>query len=176
MPQRLGAQRLLASRLDPQRRDPLAWCRPCRLEGRALALREKGVIPRIEAVVAAQDPSSLAYVAMKRKWAGWCAIESGEFSVTEDVSHQMVMDKVAELNADPAVHGVLIQHPLPGHIDEPAVLESLGAAKDVDGITSHSLGLLTAGLPGFRCATPLGPASIPPRAWTPVQTRAPPAA
>lgn len=126
------------------------------LKVRAEALRARGVIPRIEAVVAAQDPSSLAYVAMKRKWAGWCAIESGEFMVTDSVSHAEVMDKVASLNADPAVHGVLIQHPLPKHIGEDEVLESLGPEKDVDGITSASLGRLVAGLPGFRCATPLG--------------------
>lgn len=126
------------------------------LKERALALREKGIVPRIEAVVAAQDPSSLAYVGMKRKWAGWCAIESGEFMVTDDVSHSEVMDKVAALNADASVHGVLIQHPLPKHIEEDEVLEALGPEKDVDGITSASLGRLVAGLAGFRCATPLG--------------------
>jgi methylenetetrahydrofolate dehydrogenase (NADP+)/methenyltetrahydrofolate cyclohydrolase len=143
---------------DPVILDGRALAREIRadLKARSLALREKGVIPRIEAVVASQDPSSLAYVAMKRKWAGWCAIESGEFSVDDSGSQDEVMDKVRELNSNHLVHGVLIQHPLPKHIDEPAVLELLGAAKDVDGITSHSLGLLTAGLPGFRCATPLG--------------------
>ncbi|MEZ5162841.1 MAG: bifunctional 5,10-methylenetetrahydrofolate dehydrogenase/5,10-methenyltetrahydrofolate cyclohydrolase [Fimbriimonadaceae bacterium] len=126
------------------------------LKPRCAALREQGVIPRIEAIVAAQDPASLAYVNMKQKQAGWVGIESGAFMVTGDVSQSEVMDKVAQYNADSKVHGVLIQHPLPSHIDEDAVLESLGAAKDVDGITSASLGRLTAGLPGFRCATPLG--------------------
>jgi len=142
---------------------------PIILDGRALArdvreelkvrvasLKAKGVNPRLEAVVAAQDPASLAYVEMKKKWAGWVGIESGEFLVTADVSQAQVMEHVAKLNADSSVHGVLIQHPLPSHIDEDLVLESLGAEKDVDGITSHSLGLLTAGLTGFRCATPLG--------------------
>ncbi len=126
------------------------------LKVRVAALKEKGIQPRIEAVVAAQDPASLAYVAMKRKWADTAGMASGEFSVTSDVTTQEVLDHVHKLNSDPDVHGVLIQHPLPPHIDEPAVLEALGAAKDVDGITSASLGLLTAGLPGFRCATPLG--------------------
>lgn len=126
------------------------------LKVRVAALKSQGVNPRIEAVVAAQDPASLAYVEMKKKWAGWVGIESGEFLVTSDVTESEVMEHVAKLNADSRVHGVLIQHPLPSHIDEDLVLESLGAEKDVDGITSHSLGLLTAGLPGFRCATPLG--------------------
>jgi methylenetetrahydrofolate dehydrogenase (NADP+) / methenyltetrahydrofolate cyclohydrolase len=126
------------------------------LKVRVAALKERGVTPRLEAVVAAQDPASLAYVEMKKKWAGWVGIESGTFMVDDSVSELSVMDQVARLNADPAVHGVLIQHPLPGHIDEDRVLESLGAEKDVDGITSASLGRLTAGIPGFRCATPLG--------------------
>ncbi len=126
------------------------------LKGRVAALKERGVVPRLEAVVAAQDPASLAYVEMKKKWAGWVGIESGTFMVDDSVSESAVMDQVAKLNADSTVHGVLIQHPLPGHIDEDRVLESLGAEKDVDGITSASLGRLTAGIPGFRCATPLG--------------------
>ncbi len=126
------------------------------LKDRVSALKAKGIQPRIEAIVAAQDPASLAYVAMKRKWAEAAGMASGEFSVTEHVTTEEVLAQVHRLNADPQVHGVLIQHPLPKHIDEPKVLEALGSAKDVDGITSASLGLLTAGLAGFRCATPLG--------------------
>lgn len=60
------------------------------------------------------------------------------------------------MNSNPAVHGILLQHPLPKHLDEPAALLALGAAKDVDGITPESLGRLVADLPGFRCATPTG--------------------
>ncbi|MDI9634630.1 bifunctional 5,10-methylenetetrahydrofolate dehydrogenase/5,10-methenyltetrahydrofolate cyclohydrolase [Kamptonema cortianum] len=126
------------------------------LKARVAALKDKGIHPRIEAVVAAQDPASLAYVRMKQKWAELAGIESGAFMVTESVSQAQILEKVHELNADPRVHGVLIQHPLPKHLDEDEVLQTLGAEKDVDGITSQSLGLLTAGLPGFRCATPLG--------------------
>jgi methylenetetrahydrofolate dehydrogenase (NADP+)/methenyltetrahydrofolate cyclohydrolase len=126
------------------------------LKERAISLRERGIAPRIEAIVAAQDPASLAYVAMKRKWAELCGMESGERSAGPDSTTEEVLGWVRELNEDPSVHGVLIQHPLPSHIDEHAVLEALGPGKDVDGITSASLGRLTAGLPGFRCATPLG--------------------
>jgi methylenetetrahydrofolate dehydrogenase (NADP+) / methenyltetrahydrofolate cyclohydrolase len=126
------------------------------LKGRTEALRQRGIHPRIEAVVAAQDPASLAYVAMKRKWAGWCGIASGEWPVTSETTQEQLMERISALNEDPAVHGVLIQHPLPSHLEEDLALEALGPAKDVDGITSASLGRLTAGLPGFRCATPLG--------------------
>ena len=114
------------------------------------------VVPRIEAIVASQDPASLAYVRMKRKWAGLCGIESGSWDASSETTQEELLSKISSLNDDPAVHGVLIQHPLPPHLDENAALSALGAAKDVDGITSASLGRLTAGLPGFRCACPLG--------------------
>lgn len=126
------------------------------LKDRVKALKAKGINPRIEAVVASQDPASLAYVAMKQKWAGWVGIESGSFSVGAESTQEEVEEHVRGLNANPMVHGVLVQHPLPKHLDEDAVLDCLGDRKDVDGITAASLGRLTAGLPGFRCATPLG--------------------
>lgn len=126
------------------------------LKARVEALYQKGVTPRLEAVVAGQDPASLAYVAMKQKWAAQIGVASGTFTVTPETPEHQVVEHVRKLNADPAVHGVLVQHPLPKHIDEARVLDELGDAKDVDGITPASLGRLTAGLPGFRCATPLG--------------------
>ncbi len=126
------------------------------LKSRVAALKARGVQPRIEAVVASQDPASLAYVAMKKKWASWVGIESGSYSVSAESTQEEVEEYVASLNANPLVHGVLVQHPLPKHLDEDAVLNCLGDRKDVDGITAASLGRLTAGLPGFRCATPLG--------------------
>lgn len=126
------------------------------LKPRVAALRAKGIVPRLESVVAAQDPSSLAYVGMKQKWAALVGIETGAFYVTAETGQSETEDHVRKLNASPDVHGVLVQHPLPKHIDEDAVLEVLGADKDVDGITPASLGRLTAGVPGFRCATPLG--------------------
>ena len=120
------------------------------------ALKEKGITPRLEAVVAAQDPASLAYVRMKRTWAEKAGMESGSWEATANTSQAEIEDRIAALNADPRVHGVLVQHPLPKHLDEDAALAVLGDAKDVDGITPASLGRLTAGLPGFRCATPFG--------------------
>jgi len=115
-----------------------------------------GFQPRLEVIVASQDPASLAYVRMKRKWAEEIGMASGTWDVTPETTQGELMAKIHRLNADPAVHGVLIQHPLPKHLDEDAALLALGAEKDVDGITPQSLGRLTAGLPGFRCATPLG--------------------
>ena len=121
-----------------------------------LQLKSRGVIPRIEAIVAAQDPSSLAFVKMKRQWAEKAGMESGSYEVQNETSTQDVLDVIQSHNKNPNVHGVLIQHPLPKHIDEERCLASLNPEKDVDGITPTSLGRLVMGIPGFRCATPLG--------------------
>lgn len=126
------------------------------LKVRVAALRERGVVPRLEALVAAHDPASLSYVKMKRKWAEAAGMESGSDPIDASVDQAGLISKIRALNADPKVHGVLLQHPLPKHLDENQALLELGPEKDVDGITPASLGRLVAGLPGFRCATPLG--------------------
>lgn len=123
---------------------------------RVAGLREKGVQPRLDAIVATTDPASLAYVGMKQKWCAEAGITSESFPVDNSTTQSELLAKIAELNANPAVHGVLLQHPLPKHLDEDAALVALGPEKDADGITPQSLGRLVSGLPGFRCATPLG--------------------
>ncbi len=126
------------------------------LKERVDALRAKGITPRLEAIVAAQDPASLAYVRMKRKWAETAGMESGLWEATEGTSQEALIGRIHSLNSDPSVHGILLQHPLPKGLDESAALLALGADKDVDGIAPASLGRLVADLPGFRCATPWG--------------------
>lgn len=141
--------------MSAQLLDGLGLARQTREELKARVAR-LAVRPRLEVVVAAQDPSSLAYVRMKRKWAGLVGIEAGTWEVLPDTTTEQVLDHVAKLNADSGVHGVLVQHPLPSHIDEQQVLVRLGARKDVDGISPESLGRLLSDLPGFRAATPAG--------------------
>lgn len=139
------------------------------LDGRALAketrtvlaervakLRGRHVQPRLDVIVASQDAASLAYVGMKRRWAEEIGMTGESYEVHDATSQLELVAKIEELNSDPDVHGVLIQHPLPPHLDEAAALLALGYCKDVDGITPESLGRLVANLPGFRCATPLG--------------------
>lgn len=126
------------------------------LKRRTETLRAQGVVPRLEVIVATQDPASVAYVRMKRKWCELAGLESGAFEVDAQTSQSQLLEQIHRLNEDPDVHGVLIQHPLPKHLDEHEALLALGADKDVDGITPQSLGRLVADLPGFRCATPLG--------------------
>lgn len=126
------------------------------LKKRVDALRANGIVPRLDVVVAAQDPASLAYVRMKRKWAEAAGMLGEAYEITESTTQTELIDLIHKLNANPSVHGVLLQHPLPKHLDEDAALLALGPEKDVDGITPQSLGRLVADLPGFRCATPLG--------------------
>jgi methylenetetrahydrofolate dehydrogenase (NADP+)/methenyltetrahydrofolate cyclohydrolase len=139
------------------------------LDGKALAaetrltlrqrvddLRTRGVVPRLDVIVASQDPASLAYVAMKRRFAAEIGIESEDHPVGPETTQAELHNLIERLNADPAIHGILMQHPLPPQLDELAALERLGATKDVDGISPQSMGRLLAGMAGFRAATPLG--------------------
>jgi methylenetetrahydrofolate dehydrogenase (NADP+)/methenyltetrahydrofolate cyclohydrolase len=126
------------------------------LKDRVDALRAKGVTPRLDVLVAAHDPASQAYVRMKRKWAEAAGINAQSYEVDDSWSQSRLIEMILQLNGNPEVHGVLIQHPLPKNLDEHEALLTLGAEKDVDGITPQSLGRLVADLPGFRCATPLG--------------------
>lgn len=126
------------------------------LKLRVDALRERGITPKLDVLVAAHDPASVKYVAMKRKWAEEVGIAGEAFQISETTTQAELLEQIIKLNGDSRVHGVLVQHPLPKHLDESEALMSLGHQKDVDGITPQSLGRLVADLPGFRCATPLG--------------------
>ncbi len=115
-----------------------------------------GITPRLDVMVAEQDPSSLAYVNMKRKWAEEAGMIGESYHFSAISTQDELIHRIKAANADLSVHGVLIQHPLPKQLDEQEALLTLGAEKDVDGITPQSLGRLVADLPGFRCATPFG--------------------
>ncbi len=127
-----------------------------RIKERVTKLREKGIVPRLDALVAAQDPASVSYVRMKRRQAEAAGMISESTEITAETTQEELLAKIRELNEDPAVHGVLLQHPLPKHLDEQEALMALGADKDADGIAPQSLGRLVADLSGFRPATPLG--------------------
>ncbi len=126
------------------------------LAERVAKLRARDVIPRLDVIVASQDPASMSYVTMKLRWAEKAGIIGESFEVNAGTTQHELLSKIRELNSNPDVHGILLQHPLPPQLDEPGALMALGPSKDVDGISPQSLGNLVANLPGFRCATPLG--------------------
>lgn len=136
----------------------------------AKALTEAtGIKPKLAAILAGDDPASATYVEMKSKACAKAGIESVTFPFKNDASQTEVADCLAMLNADPTVHGILIQHPLPKHMDEPAILAQLLPEKDVDGIAPISLGRLIAGMEAFHSCTPAGMVELIKRYDLPIQ-------
>ncbi len=107
-------------------------------------------------VLVGEDPASQVYVRSKGKATIAANMESFEHRMPESTSQELLMAKVDELNADPAVDGILVQLPLPKHLDEQAVVDRISPAKDVDGLTPVSTGQLALGQPGLVPCTPLG--------------------
>ncbi len=123
---------------------------------RAAALTAQGRKPGLAVILVGDDPASAVYVRNKVK----ACEEHGLHSVLErypaTLPEAELLARVAALNADPAVHGILVQMPLPRHIDPQQVIEAIATHKDVDGFSVHSAGALMTGLPGLRPATPFG--------------------
>ena len=123
---------------------------------RAAALTARGVKPGLAVILVGEDPASAVYVRNKVKA---CA-ESGLHSVMEkyeaDLSEEALLARIRALNDDPSIHGILVQMPLPRHINPQRVIETIADDKDVDGFSIHSAGSLASGLPGFRACTPYG--------------------
>ncbi|MDP3906702.1 bifunctional methylenetetrahydrofolate dehydrogenase/methenyltetrahydrofolate cyclohydrolase FolD [Novosphingobium sp.] len=107
-------------------------------------------------VLVGEDPASQVYVASKGKATVECGMSSFEHKLPADTTQEALIAMVDRLNADPLVDGILVQLPLPKHLDEQAVVERISPAKDVDGLTPISTGRLALGLPGLVPCTPLG--------------------
>ncbi|HSZ47839.1 MAG TPA: bifunctional 5,10-methylenetetrahydrofolate dehydrogenase/5,10-methenyltetrahydrofolate cyclohydrolase [Streptosporangiaceae bacterium] len=115
-----------------------------------------GVAPCLATVIVGEDPASVTYVRMKQRRSQAAGIASRHVALPEDSTTQQLVDVISELSADPDVHGILLQHPVPGHIDERAGFEAIAPGKDVDGVTMHSFAAMAFGEPGFASATPGG--------------------
>ena len=123
---------------------------------RAQALTTAGATPGLAVILVGNDPASAVYVRNKVKA---CA-DTGVHSVFEKYEAELpeadLLARIASLNADPAIHGILVQMPLPKHINPHKVIEAISTAKDVDGYATLSAGELMTGQPGFRPCTPYG--------------------
>ena len=117
---------------------------------------ERGFVPGLAFILVGENPASQVYVRMKGK----ACEEAGFHSITErlpaTVPEQVLLDKVAQFNNDPKIHGLLVQLPLPRHINEQRVIESIGAEEDVDGFHPINIGRLVIGLDTFKSCTPAG--------------------
>jgi methylenetetrahydrofolate dehydrogenase (NADP+)/methenyltetrahydrofolate cyclohydrolase len=139
--------------------DGTSTARAIRLEiaQRVAALKvAKGVTPHLAAVLIGSDPASETYVAMKQKACSWVGMRSSIHRLTANASQSEAEDLVDGLNQNPGVSGILVQHPLPKHLNEPAILDKVSALKDIDGISRMSLGGLINGQPSFPSCTPAG--------------------
>ena len=126
-------------------------------ETTALA-RDHGIKPGLAVVIIGEDPASQVYVRNKKRTAEACGFHSVRHPLPADVSQEAVLDLVASLNEDEAIHGILVQLPLPDHLDEQRITQSIAPSKDVDGFHYINIGKLTAGdtADAFVPCTPAG--------------------
>ncbi len=115
-----------------------------------------GLQPGLAVVLVGEDPASQVYVRNKARQTVAAGMQSFEHKLPADISQADLLGLVAGLNEDPAVHGILVQLPLPGHLDADAVIACIDPDKDVDGLHVVNAGRLAAGLPGLVPCTPLG--------------------
>jgi methylenetetrahydrofolate dehydrogenase (NADP+)/methenyltetrahydrofolate cyclohydrolase len=119
-------------------------------------LVDKGITPGLATVLVGDDPASAVYVRSKRKACAEAGIKAWDHDLPASTPQKDLLDLLADLNADDAVHGILVQLPLPEHIDEQAVLEAVSPEKDADGFHPTNLGRLLAGNRLVAPATPAG--------------------
>jgi methylenetetrahydrofolate dehydrogenase (NADP+) / methenyltetrahydrofolate cyclohydrolase len=115
-----------------------------------------GVTPCLATVIVGEDPASVTYVRMKQNRSAKAGIASRHVALPKETSTQQLVDEISDLSVDPGVHGILLQHPVPGHVDERAAFEAIAPHKDVDGVTMHSFAAMAFGYPGFASCTPAG--------------------
>jgi methylenetetrahydrofolate dehydrogenase (NADP+)/methenyltetrahydrofolate cyclohydrolase len=119
-------------------------------------LAAQGVRPGLAVILVGEDPASQVYVRNKVNACAQAGFHSEKHVFPPDVAPQLVFDKIAELNADDKIHGILVQLPLPKHFDSEAVLDAIAAEKDVDGFRAENVGALMQGQPCFIPCTPYG--------------------
>ena len=126
------------------------------LKAEVAELKEKGVLPCLAVVQVGNDPASSVYVNNKKKACAFIGIESKSYELEESTSQETLMNLIDELNKDNSVNGILVQLPLPKHLDEEAVIQAIAPEKDVDGFHPETVGNMCIGSKGFLPCTPAG--------------------
>lgn len=117
-------------------------------------LREQGIVPKMAAVLVGDDPASVVYANSKKKASSNVGIDYELFTLPGDASESQVLELIDKLNSDPSVHGIMVELPLPAHIDKQKVLEAVRPDKDVDGSHPINRGYILSGQDGLFPATP----------------------
>src|SRR3989442_11638486 len=118
--------------------------------------RDRDIVPGLAVVLVGNNPASESYVASKMKMTVGSGMRSFDHRLPKETSEAELLGLIARLNADPAVHGILVQLPLPAQIDPQKVISAVDPAKDVDGFHPLNVGRLAIGLPTLVPCTPLG--------------------
>jgi methylenetetrahydrofolate dehydrogenase (NADP+)/methenyltetrahydrofolate cyclohydrolase len=118
--------------------------------------RDTGIVPGLAVVLVGDNPASQVYVRNKQKSASDIGMNPMDIKFHQDVDIAIIEAKLDQLNEDESVHGILVQLPLPGHLDEKSIIRRINPMKDVDGLHPENVGLLLAGIPRFVPATPAG--------------------
>ena len=126
------------------------------LEPRVQSLKEIGIVPKLAAIIVGDDPASQVYVRNKARAFENLNCESQTYRLDSGSSEEDVLTLIDRLNNDPSVHGILVQLPLPNHLDSKTILHTVSPNKDVDGFHPENLGLLLEGNPNFIPCTPHG--------------------
>lgn len=121
-----------------------------------LKQRANGKTPILATILVGDDPASATYVKMKGNACRRVGMDSLAVELPSTTTTEQLLAKIEELNADPDVHGILLQHPVPGQIDERACFDAIALEKDVDGVTCLGFGRMSMGEPAYGCATPQG--------------------
>jgi methylenetetrahydrofolate dehydrogenase (NADP+)/methenyltetrahydrofolate cyclohydrolase len=126
------------------------------VKSKVAALAQRGIRPGLAVVLAGDDPASKVYVRNKTRACEEVGLRSQQIDYPASVTQEELMACIRNLNADPQVHGILVQLPLPKHIDAARVLQAVSPEKDADGFHTESMGALVAGTPRFVPCTPAG--------------------
>lgn len=127
-----------------------------RIAGEFEKIKPSGQRPGLAVVLVGDNPASVVYVGRKKKACETLGFFSEEYRLPAETPEGELLGLVQKLNQNPKIHGILVQLPLPGHLNPQKVIEAINPRKDVDGMHPFSLGKLVAGLPGLRSCTPAG--------------------
>ena len=126
------------------------------LKNEVAQLKAQGIEGTLAVIQVGNDPASSVYVNNKKKACAYIGINSESFELPEETTQEELLALIAKLNADDSVNGILVQLPVPKHIDEKTIINAISPKKDVDGFHPESVGSLVIGQPGFVSCTPAG--------------------
>lgn len=126
------------------------------LKEKAAALKEQGIQGCLAVIQVGDDPASAVYVRNKKRACAYIGIDSLAYELPEETTEEELLDLIGRLNADEKVNGILVQLPVPAHINENRIIQAISPSKDVDGFHPQNVGALVSGLAGFVSCTPAG--------------------